>query len=103
MQVRAEQIKIGDVFDETSRLGPLINKQQYDKVMGYIQVTAPGFRVSSARPSGCTLAVLSLCCFAACHHPETDAGQGGIECAAGRLVRVCCSVSRIEVLHSRNT
>lgn len=71
MQARAEQIKIGDAFDETSRLGPLINKQQYDKVMGYIQVTASGFRISSARPSiwgfigkafhpGCILAVL-LC------------------------------------------
>lgn len=38
LQMRAEQIKIGDAFDETSRLGPLINKQQYEKVMGYIQV-----------------------------------------------------------------
>lgn len=38
VQMRAEQINIGEPFDEGSRMGPLINKQQYDKVLGYIEV-----------------------------------------------------------------
>jgi Aldehyde dehydrogenase family len=38
LQTRAAQIEIGDPFSETSRMGPLINKQQYDKVLGYIEV-----------------------------------------------------------------
>lgn len=41
LQMRAEQIKVGGPFDVTSRLGPLINKQQYDKVLGYIEVLSP--------------------------------------------------------------
>lgn len=33
-----QAIKIGDPLDDSSRMGPLINADQYKKVLGYIQV-----------------------------------------------------------------
>lgn len=46
LKQRAEAINIGDIMDESSRMGPLINKGQYDKVLGYIQ---------QAKDEGCQL------------------------------------------------
>ena len=37
-QERAEAIPVGDALDEACRLGPLVNKSQYEKVLGYIRV-----------------------------------------------------------------
>ena len=61
LQTRAAQIEIGDPFSETSRMGPLINKQQYDKVLGYIEVLLNAARVLDAgRNTAC--APDTTCC-----------------------------------------
>lgn len=55
LQTRAAQIEIGDPFSETSRMGPLINKQQYEKVLGYIEVLLDPARCSWMERATCRL------------------------------------------------
>src|SRR5262249_9144471 len=44
----------GDPFDRTTRLGPLVHKRQYDRVMGYLDVAKKEGRVlfGGGRPAG---------------------------------------------------
>ncbi len=37
LKPRVERLKVGDPFDPESRVGPLMSRQHYEKVMGYMQ------------------------------------------------------------------
>ena len=39
LKQRAESINIGDPLEKGCRMGPLVNKDQYSKVLGYVQVS----------------------------------------------------------------
>lgn len=53
-EVAAAQWKSGDPFDRTTRLGPLVAKRQYDRVMNYLTIARDEGHVlfGGGRPSG---------------------------------------------------
>lgn len=56
LKARAESIAVGDPLQKGCRLGPLVNKTQYDKVLGYVQAgKEEGARLltGGGRPHSC--------------------------------------------------
>ena len=48
MAAAARAIKVGDGFDATSQMGPLVSREQHEKVLGYIRGAVPDGAVLNA-------------------------------------------------------
>ncbi|TQC49950.1 aldehyde dehydrogenase [Rhodococcus sp. WS4] len=54
LKARLQDTKIGDGFKETTQMGPVVSKKQYDRVMSYIEIgkLEADLLIGGGRPSG---------------------------------------------------
>lgn len=73
LKIRAESIKIGDPMEAGCRMGPVVNKSQFERVLNYIKVRAGKWELT-----GGSLRLLWECPKSLCH--PTPRGRPSVMC-----------------------